>query len=146
VVFFLASLPVLELRGALPVALGIYGMAPLKAYLLSVLGNLLPVLPLLSLLEHLEKSLRRFPFMDRFFEWLFERTRRRAQGNIQRYGTVGLALFVSVPFPVTGAWTGCVAAYLFGIRKRSAFLAIALGVSLAGGIVLLAFYGLLNRL
>jgi uncharacterized membrane protein len=121
-------------------------MAPLEAYLLSVLGNLLPVLPLLSLLENLEKSLRRFSFADRFFDWLFERTRRRAQGDLQRYGTVGLALFVSIPLPVTGAWTGCVAAYLFGIRRRNAFLAIGLGVCLAGGIVLVTFYGLLNGL
>ena len=141
VVALLAMLPVSELRGAIPVALGVYSMDPFKAYAIAVLGNILPVVPLLLFFGPAERSLRRVPQADSFFEWLFARTRRNAGDNIQRYGTLGLAIFVAIPLPATGAWTGALAAYLFGIRFWRSFAAICLGVLLAGVIVTLASLG-----
>jgi len=66
--------------------------------------------------------------------WLFERTRRRGK-IINRYERIGLALFVAIPLPVTGAWTGSLAAVLFGLKFKHAFLSIFIGVLIAGMIV-----------
>lgn len=131
----IAAMPVAELRGAIPIAIGIYGMDPLRAYALAVIGNMLPVVPLLLFLESVSDYLRRWVFWDVFFNWLFTRTYHRHNEKFERYGTIALLLFVAIPLPVTGAWTGCAAAFVFGIRFRHAFLAILAGVMLAGVIV-----------
>jgi len=144
VVVAVAMFPIVELRGAIPLALLNYGMSPVEAYALSVFGNLLPVLPLLLFLEPVEKFLRRSSIFDKFFDWLFSRTRKNAEKNIQKYGALGLAVFVAVPLPATGAWTGAAAAYIFGIEHRYSFPAIASGVLAAGVIVTLASLGMLK--
>lgn len=127
------ALPVFELRGALPLALS-FGMPMAKAFWLSVLGNIIFVAPALFLLEPVSHRLRKFKIWSRFFDWLFERTKKKAQ-TIQKYEALGLALFVAVPLPMTGAWSGIIAASLFKIRFRYAFIAIAAGVICAGLIV-----------
>jgi len=133
-VIVLGALPVSELRGAIPLALSM-GFSPLKAYLLAFTGNLIPVVPLLFLLQPISDRLRHIKIFERFFNWLFERTRRKAS-LIEKFEALGLILFVAIPLPITGAWTGCVAATLFKIRFRYAFLSIVVGVILAGLIVL----------
>ena len=130
----LAALPISELRGAIPIAL-IKMEQPLgRTIILAYLGNILPVIPLLLFLEPVSEVLRRVPLWSRFFDWLFERTKRKAE-IVQRYEAIGLMLFVAVPLPVTGAWTGCIAASLFKIRFRYAFPAICAGVAIAAVIV-----------
>ncbi len=133
VTVILAALPISELRGAIPVALSM-NEPIFKTYCLSVVGNLIPIIPLLLLLQPVSAYLRRFRLWRNFFEWLFERTRRRAQ-IVERYEALGLVLFVAIPLPITGAWTGCVAASLFRIRMRYAVLSISIGVLIAGIIV-----------
>lgn len=130
-----SMLPIFEVRGALPLAMLIYQMTWLKAFVLSVAGNIIPVIPVLLLLDSVSKYLTRYPFFDKFFEWLFERTRKKSD-IIEKYETLGLMIFVAIPLPMTGAWSGCVAAFLFGIRFWYAFAAISLGVFIAGVIVL----------
>ncbi|NOZ58146.1 MAG: small multi-drug export protein [Euryarchaeota archaeon] len=144
VVVAVAAMPVSELRGAIPLALKVYGMSPLKSYVLAVAGNLLPVPVLLLFLGRVENYLRRFRLFDSFFSWLFSRTRRRTGDKVEKYGALGLVPFVALPLPVTGAWTGVAAAYIFGIKFRYAFPAIALGVLIAGVVVTLASLGVLN--
>ena len=134
VIVIIAMLPIVELRGAIPVA-HIMGMNPFLAYVLAVLGNMLPVLPLLLLLGPISRLLMRNKLGNRFFTWLFVRTRKRIGGNIEKYETMGLSVFVAIPLPVTGAWTGCAGAFLFGIKTHHAFWAIFLGVLSAGVIV-----------
>lgn len=134
-VMVIGALPISELRGAIPVAMGIYGMGPLEAYVLSVLGNLIPVVPLLLFLEPVSGYLRRYHIFDVFFTWLFSRTRRNHTENFEKYGLLALTLFVAVPLPVTGAWTGCAAAFVFGIKFKHSLPAIAAGVMIAGVIV-----------
>ena len=131
----MAALPVGELRVAIPVAIGVYDMDPLTAYIAAVIGNMLPVVPLLLFLESVSNYLRRWVFWDVFFNWLFTRTYHRHNGKFEKYGTIALLFFVAIPLPVTGAWTGCAAAFVFGIQFRHAFLAILGGVMLAGIIV-----------
>lgn len=130
----LAAMPIAELRGAIPLAVSM-GFSPLKAYMLAFIGNLIPVAPLLFLLQPVSDRLRHIPIFEKFFNWLFERTRKKA-ALVEKFEALGLILFVAIPLPVTGAWTGCVAATLFKIRFRYAFLAIMLGVALAGCIVM----------
>jgi len=132
-VVILGALPVSELRGAIPLAFAM-GFSPLKAYLLAFTGNLIPIVPLLFLLEPISSRLRHIRIFERFFSWLFERTRKKAS-LVEKFEVLGLILFVAIPLPITGAWTGCVAATLFKIRFRYAFIAITLGVAIAGIIV-----------
>jgi len=130
-----AALPVSEVRGAIPLAIGVYGYAPSQAYLLSVFGNLLPIVPLLLFLGPVSDFLRRWKLGDRFFTWLFHRTRRKYIQDHENFGLTALAIFVAIPLPMTGAWTGCAIAFLLGFRFWPAFAAIAAGVLLAGIIV-----------
>jgi len=142
----MAMLPILELRGAIPWALKFAPQIPLvKTYLLAVGGNFIPVIPILLLLDPVSRFLRRASIFDRFFRWLFARTRRRGK-LIEKYEAIGLTLFVAVPLPVTGAWTGALAAFVFGIRFRWAVVCIGLGILLAGVVVTLASLGVLGAL
>lgn len=136
-----AALPISEVRGAIPLAIGVYGFSPLQAYLLSVLGNLLPIIPLLLFLGPVSDFLRRFSIGDRFFSWLFARTRSRYIKDHENFGLTALAVFVAIPLPMTGAWTGCVIAFLLGFRFWPAFAAIAAGVLIAGVVVTTAVMG-----
>jgi uncharacterized membrane protein len=130
-----AALPISEVRGAIPLAIAVYGYDPWQAYLLSVFGNLLPVIPLLLFLGPVSDYLRRFAPLDRFFTWLFARTRRKYIQEHESFGLTALAIFVAIPLPMTGAWTGCAIAFLVGFRFWPAFAAISSGVLLAGAIV-----------
>ncbi len=144
VTVIVAALPISELRGSIPLALGVFHFPIVKAYLLSIIGNLIPVIPLLLFLESLSKWLgKRFNWAERFFSWLFIRTSKKSK-LVEKYGAIGLAIFVAIPLPMTGAWTGCVAASLFGIRRVWAALSIANGVLIAGIIVTLASLGIIK--
>ncbi len=136
-----AALPVSEVRGAIPLAIGVYGYAPWQAYILSVFGNLLPIIPLLLFLGPVSDYLRRFGWGDQFFSWLFARTRRKYIQDHENFGLTALAIFVAIPLPMTGAWSGCAIAFLLGFRFWPAFAAIAAGVLLAGVIVTTAVVG-----
>jgi len=102
----LAMMPVGELRGALPVALLVYQLPVVLAVALSILGNMIPIFFVLEYIDDVVSWLSsRSPLAKRFFEWLFERTRRKLTDRVEKYGYWALALFVAVPLPVTGAWT-----------------------------------------
>jgi len=133
IVIIVGALPVSELRGAIPLALS-FGMPLAKAFWLSVLGNCIIVAPALFLFEPVTGFLRKFKIWSRFFDWVFERTKKNSDA-IQKYEALGLAIFVAIPLPMTGAWSGVIAASLFKIRFRYAFLAIIAGVICAGLIV-----------
>lgn len=141
--FLIAILPIFELRGAIPYALFTGGLGWPEAYVLAVLGNFVPVIPILLLLERVSEWLRRYKSWDRFFEWFFARTRRKGR-IVERFEALGLILFVAIPLPVTGAWTGCAAAFLFKIPLRLAIPAVACGILIAGCIVTLASMGVIS--
>jgi len=143
ITLILASLPISELRGAIPYAIAVGHMSWKEAYLLSVIGNFIPVIPILLLLESISNWLRRYPLWNRFFTWLFARTKRKGK-LIERFEVFGLILFVAIPLPVTGAWTGCVAAFLFKIRFKIAAPAVLAGIMIAGVIVTLASLGVIS--
>ncbi len=134
VVLIIASLPIFELRGALPVAINLFHFPWYYALLLAIIGNLLPVPFILLFLNAITRWLSKITLFNRMLSWLFERTRRRGR-IIERYERIGLALFVAIPLPVTGAWTGSLAAVVFGLKFKYAFLSIFIGIFIAGIIV-----------
>lgn len=140
-IIIFAALPISEVRGAIPLAIGVYGFSPIDAYLLSVFGNLLPIIPLLLFLGPVSDYLRRYTLGDKFFTWLFARTRRKYIQKHENFGLAALAIFVAIPLPMTGAWTGCAVAFLLGFRFWPAFAAIVAGVLAAGAIVTAAVMG-----
>lgn len=132
----LAMLPLGELRGALPVAIGVYKLSLVEAMFWSVLGNMIPVYFLLVFFEKAAGFARRkSKIADALLEILFERTRKKLQPQVEKYGEWALLLFVGVPLPVTGAWTGTLAAFVFGMNKKKAFFSIFGGVCLSAVIV-----------
>lgn len=140
----IGMIPIAELRGAIPVALVNFALPVWSAFLWAVIGNIIPVIFLLKYLEPLARWLSKHNrLFERFFNWLFARTRRKFSSSAQKYGLfLALMLFVAVPLPVTGAWTGSVAAFLFGMPFRRALFAILLGVLIAGIIVTLTTLGI----
>ncbi|MFC1559335.1 COG2426 family protein [Gemmatimonadota bacterium] len=137
------ALPISEVRGAIPVGIALGDLSWQAAYLFGVIGNALPVAPLLFGLEPVSTWLRRWQIWERFFTWLFARTRRRG-GLIEKYGALGLILFVSIPLPVTGAWTGCAAAFVFGIRPGRALPLVLGGIMIAATVVTLVTMGVIG--
>ncbi len=145
-VVLLSALPISELRGGIPLALAL-GFSPQAAYALAVAGNLLPVPFILLGLDRGVRLVRALPgplgqAARRYLAW--QEARHRAW--FRRWGPWALLLFVAIPLPMTGAWTGCLAAFLLGIPMRRSFPRIALGVLVAGGVVLAASLGLIALL
>ena len=134
VVFLISMLPVFELRGALPVGINIFGIAWYWAFLLAVLGNLLPVPFLLLFFNAVAKQLRKVRFFDRILTWITNRSAKHSKA-VEKGGWIGLMLFVALPVPGTGAWTGSLIAVILGMKFIRAFTAILVGVLVAGAIV-----------
>ncbi len=134
VVVLVAALPISELRGAVPLGIAVFGLPWYRVFLLALIGNIIPVPILLLFFDVLAKVLCRIEPGRILVEWVLERTRARSD-FIRKYERIGLLLFVAVPLPVTGAWTGSIAAFLMGLKFRYAFLTILCGVVIAGVIV-----------
>jgi uncharacterized membrane protein len=143
VVLLLAMLPIFELRGSVPVGILLFQLPVAQTAIYSIVGNMIPIVPILFLFDPVYRWLSRYPAFERFFEWIFRRTRRKGK-VIERLKVVGLVLFVSIPLPVTGAWTGSVAAFLFRIPVWKALPAILCGVTIACGVVTLASLGVIQ--
>ncbi|MFC2082750.1 COG2426 family protein [Candidatus Bipolaricaulota bacterium] len=135
----ISAAPVVELRGAIPLALS-QGFSPTWALALALLGNLAIVPFLLWGFCWAERLLMRWRFSQRLLEWVFARSRRKGKW-IERLGSFGLVLLVAIPLPGTGAWTGAIAARLLGIPNKKALVWIAVGVVIAGFLVLFASLG-----
>ena len=134
-VFLTSMLPIIELRGALPLAINLFNISWPKAFLIAYIGNIIPAPLILWLLGPIVRLLSRVHTFNRFFTWLFERTRKRSNRMIEKYEEIGLMAFVAIPLPGTGAWTGALIAFLFGLDFKKSLLIIAIGVFIAGVIV-----------
>ena len=134
VVIIVSALPVVELRGAIPLAINLFNFSWYYALLLSIIGTLIPVPFLLLFFGTISQRLSKIGIFKRWFHRLDEHSRRRGK-IIERYKRIGLVLFVAVPLPITGVWTGSLAATIFGVKFRHAFLSILAGTCIAGAIV-----------
>jgi len=132
----IAMLPLGELRASIPLAIRVYNLSPLAAFCWSVLGNMIPVLIILWLLNPISEFLRRhLKIFEKLFSWLFSWTRKRHTSKFEKWGALTLITLVAIPLPVTGGWTGALAAYVFGIPFKKAAPLILIGVVIAGVIV-----------
>jgi len=133
-------IPIGEIRAAIPIGLGVYKLNLYLVFIIAVIGNLIPAVLIIYILEPLSKFLmRKFRPANRFFTWLFNRTRRKYSKKFEKYSGFALAIFVGIPLPMTGAWTGALIAFVFGIPPKKAILDILLGIIMAGIIVTIVF-------
>ncbi len=141
-VFFCAMLPIIECRGSIPMGV-LFGLPWWQTALFSLAGNLLPVpfilLFIRALLRWMHKC--RVRFFNRFAAWL-DRKIEKHKGKIQKYSYWGVMLFVGIPLPGTGAWTGTMIAAVLGLDWKKSFIAALGGVLMASAIMLLASYGI----
>ena len=134
IVVIISMIPVVELRGSIPVAILLFNIPWLEAAVLSIIGNMIPVPFLLLLIDWFFGLISKVKPGRKFTEWLFTRTRRKGK-SIEKYEEIGLVIFVGIPLPGTGGWTGALAANIFGLRFWRSMLFIFFGVIMAAIIV-----------
>ena len=142
--FTTAMIPVVELRGAIPVGVAA-GLPPAVACAVAILGNLLPVPFIMLLARRVFNWLRDSRLFGSKIVWLERRAHLKGR-IVRRYRLPGLVVLVAIPLPGTGAWTGALVASLLDIRLRSAMPAILLGLMIAGGITTAVTLGLIHLL
>lgn len=135
----IAMVPVLELRGAIPIGVSM-GLHPVLATLIAVVGNFLPILPILLLLTKIFDFLRERKFSKKFITQLEKRVEKK-RDVVDKYGWIGLIILVAIPLPGTGAWTGALVAGVLEMKTKTAASAIAAGILIAGLIVSLVTFG-----
>ncbi|QEK11297.1 small multi-drug export protein [Crassaminicella thermophila] len=141
-VLLVAAMPVMELRGAIPIGVSL-GLSPIHAAILGLLGSMIPVPFLLLLLKPVFEKLRKNPHWRKSIDWITKRTLRKTK-QVHKYKSLGLLLFVAVPLPSTGVWTGSIAASLLNIRFKHAFLAIFIGNCIAAFIIMMISHVAVN--
>ena len=133
-VFLIAMIPIFELRGAIPIGMLKYELPLWKVIPIALAGNMFPIFFILLFFDIVTKICFKVPFLKKILEAIFVRTRRKTE-VIQKYEEIGLMLFVAIPLPITGAWTGSLAAYLFGLKFWRSILFIFLGICIAAIVV-----------
>lgn len=139
IVFFASAIPITELRASVPFGIAM-GMDPLSAWIWGFLGNLLPVPFLILLWPAMYKFLDKFSFTRKFLHKYVDKARTKGK-ELEKFGVLGLTLFVGIPLPITGVYTGSLIGYLLGLNKFYSFLALALGITISCTIVTLATMG-----
>lgn len=137
--FLMSLLPIIELRGSIIFAAA-QNVPWYIAYIVSVIGNVLPIPFIILFLRPILNYLKKTKHLAKAANWLQERSMKKAD-KILKYEILGLFLFVAIPLPGTGAWTGAVIASLLDMRIIKAFPTIVLGVMAAGIIMVLGSYG-----
>ena len=135
ITFLISMVPVIELRGAIPYGIG-FGLEPWLVAPLAIIGNLLPVPFILLFIRRIFQWMKKYEKLGKIAYKLEERAANK-NGKVKKSEFIGLLLFVAIPLPGTGAWTGALIAALMDMRMKRALPTIALGVLLAGIIVTL---------
>lgn len=138
--FIISLMPVLEIRGGM-IAARLLELPFWKAFLICYAGNMIPIPFIILFIRNIFKFLRRFGFFGKIIDKLEKKTERNKE-KVLKYEAWGLLLFVAVPLPGTGGWTGALMAALLDIRLKKSFPIIALGVLIAGFIMSGLTYGL----
>lgn len=143
IIIIISMLPVIELRGSIPVGILLFRMNWIRVVALSIFGNMLPIPIVLLFLDAVVSVIRKTAIGRRLTDWLFKRTRNKGK-VIEQYEYLGLAVFVGIPLPGTGAWTGSFAAKIFGLRFWKSLGFIFIGVLIAAtAVTLLCQMGLI---
>lgn len=141
-IFIISLLPILELRGGL-IAASLLDISPLTAFLVCMAANILVIPFVLFMIEAILGFLSRFKRIGSLIDKFKKKTLKK-KSTIEKYGYWGIMLFVAIPLPGSGAWTGCLLAVLLGLDKKKSFLAALLGVFIAGVVMLIFSYGILK--
>lgn len=144
IVFIISLLPILELRGGL-IASALLGVDFIPGYVVSIIGNVLPIPIVLLFLEKIFDFLKKFKMTKKFVNKIENKIMSK-KAQIEKYGYWGLLLFVGIPLPGTGAWTGAGLAVLLNLNKKKSFVVILLGVVLASIIMSILSYGILDNI
>lgn len=139
-IFIISLLPILELRGGL-IAARILGVKFIKAFIICYIANILPVPFILLFINWIFNKMSKWKPTKKIVDWLSNKTLKKKE-QIDKYGYFGLFLFVGIPLPGTGAWTGSLLAILLNLDKKKSFITIAIGVLAAGIIMSLLSYGI----
>ncbi len=144
IAFILSMLPIIELRGGI-IAGRALGLAPIPTFIICYIGNILPVPFILWFIKKIIDWMRnsRVKFFNKFVNWLDKKVDKK-KTQIEKYGFLGLVLFVGIPLPGTGAWTGCLIAAMLNMDKKKSFIAAAIGVLMAGIIISLLSIGIFD--
>ena len=139
-IFIISLLPILELRGGL-IAARILGVEFIKAFIICYIANILPVPFILLFINWIFNKMSKWKPTKKIVDWLSNKTLKK-KDQIDKYGYFGLFLFVGIPLPGTGAWTGSLLAILLNLDKKKSFITISIGVLAAGIIMSLLSYGI----
>lgn len=141
-IFILSLLPIIELRGGL-IAAALLKVSLVKAFIICFFGNILPIPFILWFIRKILDWMRNIKCFKKIVKWLDKKVDKK-KGQIEKYGFWGIVIFVGIPLPGTGAWTGSLIAAMLDMDKKRAFLAATLGVLLAGIIMAIFSYGVLD--
>lgn len=144
VVFIISMVPVLELRGGL-LAAKLLDLSLLRAIPICILGNIIPIPFILLFVKRVFAFMKRFKSLGKIAEF-FEKRAEKRSGNVEKYEFLGLALFVGIPLPMTGAWTGSLIAAMLNMDFKRSILTIFIGIIMATVIMSIVAYGLLGLL
>ena len=140
-VFIISLMPILELRGGL-IAAALLNLSPLKSYIICIIGNILPVPLILLLINKILSWMRNSKYFNKIANWLDKKVEKH-KGQIEKYGYLGIVLFVGIPLPGTGAWTGSLIASALEMNKKKTFIAVCVGVIMASIIMMILSFGIL---
>lgn len=134
VVFIISVCPILECRLGMFTAIVLLRMNPFVGFIISFLGNILPIPFILLLINWIFDVLKKVPGINELVYWLEDKTLKK-RDKIDKYGVWGLLIFVAIPLPGTGGWTGALLASLLHLDKKKSFFVISIGVFIAGLII-----------
>ena len=144
IIFIISLMPILELRGGL-IAATLLGLSGLKSFLICFIGNIIPIPFILWLITPIFNWLKKTKLFSGIVNKLESKAMRKKE-QIEKLQYLGLMLFVGIPLPGTGAWTGCLIAAMLGMNKKKAMLYAVLGVVMAGIIMMGLSYGILDNI
>ena len=143
-IFVISMIPILELRGGI-LAAALLDMDPIESYIICVLGNIIVIPIALFVLELIFKLLRKINFFDKIITKIENKCLSKKE-KLEKYGYLGLVLFVGIPIPGTGAWTGCFLASLLNMDKKKSFVSALIGVVLASIIMMILSFGIIKNI
>ena len=144
IIFLISCMPILELRGGL-IAATLLGLNPVTSFIICFIGNILPIPFILYFITPLFDRLKKTKHLSKLVNKLEQKAINKKE-SIEKSEFIGLLLFVGIPLPGTGAWTGTLIASMINMNKKKAFIAATLGVILAGIIMMIVSYGLIGNL
>lgn len=135
--FLIAMIPVTELRVSIPLAIEVYKLSPLMAWLYSVLGTYFAMILVVFLLDPISKALsHNISFFNIFFKWLFQHTKKKNSKKVSKYGSWSIFILAAIPVPILGGLSGALAAFAFRFPASKSLPLLLLGTMLSGGIIL----------